>query len=283
MKQVLLFFLWILPTAFLSRLFGIFSSIHFPALIQGLIIKFYVWLYDVNLKESQKGIKQYKSLNEFFTRALKSKSRPLSKGKNSLISPVDGVLSGIGKIHRGRLLQAKGREYSLAELLGSPDYTKPFLGGYYLLFYLSPKDCHRIYSPLALKVLAYNYIPGRLLPVNELAVRTLSKLFVRNERLISLFHCKNKIAAMVMVGASNVGSMRVNYEKSLYTNSWQRKAHSKHYQRPFPFSRGAEFGRFEMGSTVILLFEKNMLRLSRGILAPKPVCYGEMLGTCTQA
>ena len=282
MKQILLFFLWILPTAFLSRLFGIFSRIHFPAPLQTLIIKFYVWLYDVNLKEAQKSIGQYKSLNEFFTRALKNKSRPLAKGKDSLISPVDGVLSGMGKIHRGQLLQAKGRGYSLAELLGNSEYTKPFLGGYYLLFYLSPKDCHRIYSPLALKVFAYNYIPGRLLPVNELAVRTISKLFVRNERLISLFHCKNKIAAMVMVGASNVGSMRVPYDKHLYTNSWRSKAHSRAYKKPLSFARGAEFGRFEMGSTVILLFEKNSFKPSQSLRTPRSVQYGEMLGICAQ-
>ena len=282
MKQLLLFFLRILPTALLSRLFGIFSRARFPPPLQNFIIKVYARLYNVNLSEAGKSIEQYKSLNEFFTRSLKKGSRPLAKGKNTLISPVDGVLSGMGRIHNDSLLQAKGMKYSLEDLLGEHEYTKRFIWGHYLLFYLSPKDCHRIYSPLGMRVFAYDYIPGRLLPVNEGAAQSIPRLFARNERLVSLFHCKDKIAAMVMVGASNVGSFRVNYEKNLYTNTWQRKAHRHVYEKAIAFSRGAEFGRFEMGSTVILLFENKTFQPVFGLGIPKLVHYGEMLGSHPQ-
>ncbi len=228
-------------------------------------------------------LEKYPSLNAFFTRRLRPGCRPIAKGADTLISPVDGQLSMLGKIDKGLLLQAKGHSYTLSELLQGLPFEKRFVNGKYCTFYLSPRNYHRIHFPCNAMVIAHSWLPGRLLPVNQAAVEQIDRLFVGNERLVSLLEHRRGLIAMVKVGAFNVGSIRVGYNRDLYTNRRaNRHGLSKgyhQYAKALRFLRGEELGYFEMGSTVILLFERNCFRFAEHIRAPMSICYGEKIGT----
>ena len=273
--------LQIFPTSLLSRLFGLFSKICFPSPIQIIILKLYASYFKLRLDEAEKGIHEYKSLQEFFTRKLKKGIRKTAKGRNICVSPVDGIISHYGKISESTALQIKKKTYTIKELLGDTRHSKHFIGGDYFIFYLSPRDCHRIYSPFDLKVLGYNYVPGRLMPVNEIAVLNVQKLFAKNERLVSFISDTKyggRVCAMVKVGATNVGSISVSYDPNIATNGWSKKASAHNYEQQAKFGIGEEFACFEMGSTVILFFEKDTLKLAKKIKAPQYVQYGTLLG-----
>ena len=293
LKLFSLFLLCTLPMALLSRLFGIFSRIHFPAPIQRAILSLYAWKYNVNCEEAEKPLSKYKNLNEFFTRSLKAKTRSLHKGATSFISPVDGKITRFGTIQSDTLsyfVSVKNNPYTMEELIkGTPSSdtstssdsgiysTEDFIDGSYAILYLSPKDCHRIYTPFDSYVLGYSYVPGRLLPVQEWISQKLPSLFVRNERLVSFLSYKNTKIAMIKVGATNVGSIRVSYDTSIQTNSWWRMQSFCEYKKPIPVKKGDEFARFEMGSTVILLFPKKTIQFSRDIRISRTVHCGQKI------
>ncbi len=275
----MLYLFYLLPTALLSRFFGILSRIAYPKAIQLPILRLYSLCYGVNLEESEEELSAYHSLNHFFTRRLKSNARPMPKNsKKALLAPVDGLLSIAGPIRNNTLIQAKGRKYSLGELLFRSDYEHSFSGGEYALFYLSPRDCHRIYAPCDMKILGYLYVPGRLLPVNTKAVTIFPKLFVRNERLITFFMSGKAIMAIVKIGAVNVGSINLNYDSSVQTNTWQRKTRSHRYEKAIKIAQGEEMAYFAMGSTLILLGAKGAFRFTRDLRAPQAVQFRQKIG-----
>ena len=281
MNGLVKFLLCLLPLALFSRLFGIFSRHHFSSKLQNYINKYYANYFNINLKEASQPLADYKSLNEFFTRHLKDGIRPL-RGKarqvNAIISPVDGMLNAADKLAEKTLLKVKGRQYVMAELLKSPQYSQYFLGGSYFIYYLSPSDCHRIYAPCDAKIIGYNYIPGRLFPVNEWAVSHIPHLFTRNERIIVWLKHKDKHFALIAVGATNVGSINLTYishTPKLLTNAWHRKAHSHIYERAINIQRGAEIGYFSMGSTVIILHSPNSITFPKKHSIPMKVQYGQ--------
>ena len=277
---MLYFFIKTLPLSLLSRLFGIFSRTKFPKQLQLLILKIYSGIYKLNLDEAQKNITEYKSLNEFFIRSLKKEIRPIPKEKNLVISPVDGRLVTCSKIKKNILIQAKNYFYTVEELIQNEILSKKFIDGYYFLFYLSPKDCHRIFTPTNIKkIISTNYIKGKSFPVNEWALFNINKLFVRNERIVSLLETDNKKScAMVMVGATNVSSIHLNYDSEIYSNKWFRKSETKYYNEKISYKCGDEIGYFSMGSTVILLFEKNSFTPEKNLIFPKQFKYGEKIG-----
>ncbi len=225
--------------------------------------------YNVNMSEaSNPDLKGYPSFNAFFTRALKPEARPVDESTNSIISPVDGHVSQAGAIKNGRIFQAKGRDYSLIELLGGDTHwAGQFEDGQFTTIYLSPKDYHRIHIPITGRLLKMSHVPGRLFSVNPATARVIPRLFARNERVISYFDTDSGPIALIMVGAIFVASMETTWEGVITPPHGKKIRHwnyepgnNKENQNVISLNKGQELGRFNMGSTVILLFPKNRIR-----------------------
>jgi phosphatidylserine decarboxylase len=199
----------------------------------------------------------YKSLNALFTRALE-KERPLPADKSALISGVDALITDYGTIREGKAYQIKGMSYSIGRLFG--EYHKAAAewveGGEFMNFYLSPKDYHRYHMPITLKIHSLTHIPGKLYPVNFPLLRNKKDLFIENERVV--IECedeKGRIHVLVLVGALNVGKMVVTFEERIHTNSDIREPVHYTYD-DLVLERGALFGWFEMGSTLLVFSQK---------------------------
>ena len=220
-------------------------------------IRQFIKAFKVNMSEAeQTDPSAYKTFNAFFTRSLQSELRPIAKGARVLASPVDGKISQVDAIRAGRIVQAKGFDYSVVELLGG-DATRaePFLNGQFTTIYLSPRDYHRIHMPLAGQLLEQVYVPGRLFSVAGHTVRTIPRLFARNERVAAIFETEFGKMALVLVGAINVAAIETVWA-GLITPPNQTAVRVDHYP-DISLAKGAEMGRFNMGSTVIVLLEKN--------------------------
>lgn len=255
-KDLYLLIMSALPKNLMSKLFGSFTYLRLPRFMMVPILKAFAKFYKINVSEAEMNIKDYKSLNQFFTRALKAGVRIIDSAENAVVSPVDARITSFGNISESTLIQAKGIDYSVKELLGSEKYYPYFENGKFITFYLSPQDYHRIHSPFYGKILGYYYAPGKLFPVNDAAVEGIKGLFPKNERLITFLQTEYGKIAMVKVGASNVGKIRVTYDTKIVTNKLIRIPKEQEYENVnILINKGAEIGRFEMGSTVILVFE----------------------------
>lgn len=206
----------------------------------------------------------YDHFNDFFTRALKPGAREIDPADSGIISPVDGVISQLGDIIDGDLYQAKNHYYSLDALLAHDKMlAEQFRDGVFATLYLSPGDYHRIHMPVDGRLVRTIYVPGRLFAVNAHTTRVVSGLFARNERIICLFETPAGPMALVMIGAINVGSMQTVWAGEMTPATWriiQGQDYSKE-KDAIRLSKGEEMGRFNMGSTVILLFAKGRVTL----------------------
>jgi phosphatidylserine decarboxylase len=218
---------------------------------------------------------RYGSFNEFFTRALKDGARAIASGP-AIVSPVDGCVSEAGTIDRDRLLQAKGRDFGLTELLAAQPWASRFEGGSYATIYLAPFNYHRVHMPLRGELQETVYVPGRLFSVNATTAQHVPGLFARNERVLTLFDSDVGSFAVVLVGALNVGSMATVWAGDITPAA--RRVITRVPGPPTILEKGAELGRFNMGSTVILLFEPNRVRWHREVHAGSLVRLGESLG-----
>lgn len=219
-------------------------------------IRFITVKYKVNISEAaQTDLGFFPSFNAFFTRQLRAGIRPIAQGETIITSPVDGVISQIGNIDEGQIVQAKGREYSVLELLGGDDLlAKRFEQGQFATIYLSPKDYHRIHMPLTGTLRQMTYIPGKLFSVNPRTARTVAKLFARNERVVTVFDTQQGPIIMVLVGAIFVGSMETVWSGKI-TPPYGKHIQHWDYQgeQAISLQKGEEMGRFNMGSTVVML------------------------------
>jgi phosphatidylserine decarboxylase len=222
----------------------------------------------------------YEHFNAFFTRALRPDARPLAGDARTVVSPVDGTMSQCGAIEAGRLLQAKGRYYTLQALLAgaAPQWAPRFMGGSFATIYLAPYNYHRIHMPTAGTLRAAWYVPGKLFSVNTVAARMVKDLFARNERLVLLFEGETGPFAVIFVGALNVGSMATIWHGDVTPRRPRTVT-----ELPLPpeeqrsVQRGAEIGRFNMGSTVVLLFGPAVAQLE-AIACGKTMRLGEAMG-----
>ncbi len=273
--------LWtVLPKNLLSRLFGWIAFLRLPRFMMVPILSAFARAYKINLDEAELELSDYPSLNKFFTRALRDGARVVDKSEDTVVSPVDGTISrfGVIEVADGRMIQAKGIDYSVEDLLEGDDaYIARFLGGRFIVLYLSPQDYHRIHSPAYGRILGYTYSPGTLFSVNAVAVQGLTGLFPKNERLTSYLQTEHGLVAIVKVGATNVGKISVTYD-TIRTNRWIRLPKRHSYQEEKFIGRGEEIGRFEMGSTVILLFERDMMEFSGELANEQKVLFGQAIG-----
>jgi phosphatidylserine decarboxylase len=221
------------------------------AWFKGPLIRWFAKAYRVDLRDAaEPGLDTYASFNDFFTRALRPGSRPVDGGARTLVAAADGVLTEHGTIDGDRLLQAKGRNYSLAELLGEGGATAEALhGGAYLTIYLAPHDYHRVHAPLAGSLVRTRYIPGDRFSVSRATAAAIGRLFCRNERVVCWLDTEHGPMAVVLVGALNVSSISTAAHGEIASGT----PREWHEAQPRAFEQGQELGRFNMGSTVIVL------------------------------
>ena len=240
-------------------------------------IRGFLRLYQVDMTEAvESDPYRYATFNEFFTRALRDDARAIACGNDAVACPVDGTVSEAGTIDRDRLVQAKGRCYTLSQLLAAQPWADRFAGGSFATIYLAPFNYHRVHMPLRGELRETVYVPGRLFSVNAVTARLVSDLFARNERVLTLFDTAFGRFALVLVGALNVGSMATVWAGDITPAA--RRVIARVPGPPTTLEKGAELGRFNMGSTVILLFEPNRVRWAAELRAGSVVRLGQSLG-----
>jgi phosphatidylserine decarboxylase len=269
---------YIIPQQGLSRLVFKITRLTMGPLTYWLI-KGFIKFYQVDMSSAQfVEVRHYATFNQFFTRALKPTARPLSN-QAEIISPVDGEISQIGQIEQGQLLQAKGHYFQLEDLLAKQaDMVTCFERGLFCICYLSPRDYHRIHMPITGQLTDMIYVPGRLFSVNQRTSRVVPNLFARNERVICLFTTAVGPMALILVGALLVGSIETVWAGAITPNQLSQ-VQRWHYQATSApvLSQGAELGRFNMGSTVILLFDANQVSWLSEITVPHKQFMGQSL------
>lgn len=268
----------ILPQHFFSRIISRLADCKIP-FIKNCLIKAFINHYKVDLSiATLKQVDDYASFNQFFIRALEPASRPIATERGAIASPADGMVTQLGKIKAGKLLQAKGHTYCLKELLGGHDELADiFLKGDFLTIYLAPKDYHRVHMPLEGQLIKTIYVPGRLYSVNQKTTETVPSLFCRNERLICLFKTQIGEMALIMVGAMLVAGIETVWGGQ-ETPCQSRSLVAKDYlSNNLTLAKGDEMGRFQFGSTVILLFRPNVVDLDT-FYENQPIKMGAKLG-----
>jgi phosphatidylserine decarboxylase len=224
----------------------------------------------------------YASFNEFFTRALKPESRPIDAAANSLACPVDGTVSQAGPIAAGAIFQAKGHSYDVDTLLaGQHDWSRRFHDGSFATIYLAPYNYHRIHMPMAGTLRGAWYVPGRLFSVNQVTAAAVPRLFARNERVVCCFETDGMPWALVLVGALNVGSMATVWHGDVTPRRPRTitALATNNLAAPVALAKGAEMGRFNMGSTIVLVLPRGAATWDTRLVAGQVVRMGERIGT----
>lgn len=249
---------YLLPKQALTAFAGKVASAQAGALTT-LLIRRFVARYGVNMNEAaQPDIAHYKSFNEFFTRPLKAGARPLAAA--DLVCPVDGAISQFGNIERDQIFQAKGHSYSTTALVGGDaTLAAQFENGHFATLYLSPKDYHRIHMPSDGRLTRMIHVPGDLFSVNPTTARGVPGLFARNERVVCMFEGARGPFALVLVGATIVGSMATVWHGVVNPPRVQDVREWRYDAQPVALKKGDEMGRFLLGSTVVLLYPRSGL------------------------
>ncbi|HEX5340446.1 MAG TPA: archaetidylserine decarboxylase [Gammaproteobacteria bacterium] len=269
-----------LPQHAISRAVYRLTRIRQPA-FKNWITRDFIRRFGVNMAEAaQPDPTGYVSFNAFFTRALRDGARPLAAEADAIACPVDGTVSQAGVIAAGRIFQAKGQSFTTRELLGGDAaLAAQFDAGLFTTLYLSPRDYHRIHMPLAGKLTRMIHVPGRLFSVNPPTTRALARLFARNERVIALFETGIGPMAVIMVGALNVGSIETVWAGEITPPRGRTLRNLDYNDENFLLAKGAELGRFNMGSTVILLFAPGRVKWEPVLAAEQGVRMGQRIGT----
>lgn len=240
----------------LSRIMGAFSQ----SRLSRWLIPVFIRTYRIPASQAEKDPSEYATLNEFFSRRLKPGMRPVTEEPDAVASPVDAVITAMGSIDSGTLLNVKGQDYRLGELLNHSPHQELYKKGFFFVLYLSPTDYHRIHSPVTGKITESDHIRGRCYPVNEFGMRNMKNVLCRNERLITyIAHSAGEIA-VAKVGAMNVSSIK-------YADENKRT-----------FEIGEDLAYFEFGSTVVLLTESGIFSPRPGLIPGAKVKMGELLG-----
>nr|MBL8411770.1 phosphatidylserine decarboxylase [Dechloromonas sp.] len=268
---------YLMPKQALTVLAGKLANKEAGSLTTG-VIRWFVGRYGVNMAEAANpDIASYKSFNEFFTRPLKDGARPFAE--SDFLCPVDGAISQFGAIERDQIFQAKGHSYSTTALVGGDrKLAEQFENGSFATLYLSPRDYHRIHMPCAGKLTRMIYVPGALFSVNPTTARGVPGLFARNERVVCVFESDFGPFVLTLVGATIVGSMAtvwhgvVNPPRPGVIREW------RYDEQNVVLERGAEMGRFLLGSTVVMLFPKNSLAFNPEWAPTRAIRMGEAMG-----
>ena len=275
---------YLLPQKILTGLVYRLTRLQHPHALVTAMIRLFIRVFDVDMSEAtQPEPSAYADFNSFFTRPLRDGVRPVCAGPGALASPVDGTVSQAGAIAGDHILQAKGHHYSAHSLLGNdPRRTRIFENGGFATLYLSPRDYHRIHMPCSGTLREMVHVPGRLFSVSAQTTRGVPDLFARNERLVCLFESNAGPWALVLVGAINVASMSTAWA-GVVTPPYGGNIRTTGYPAAgetgaVSLDKGMEMGRFNMGSTVILLFPENTVSWLDSVVSGATVRVGAQLG-----
>lgn len=274
--RLFVFLQYLLPKQAITIFAGKVANAKWGRFTTGLI-RWFIGRYGVDMQEAANpDIASYATFNDFFTRALREDARPIADA--AFICPVDGAISQFGRIDAGQIFQAKGHHYStLALLAGDANLSQRFSGGLFATIYLSPKDYHRIHMPCAGRLRRMVYVPGALFSVNPATAAGVPGLFARNERVVCEFESDFGTWVMVLVGATIVGSMAttwhglVNPPRSGVIKDWQ------YTDQVIDLKQGDEMGRFLLGSTVVMLFPRDVVEFPAAWQAGRSVRLGEAM------
>ena len=243
-------------------------------IVKNTVIQAFKAQYGIDMSIAEQGdALKYKSFNEFFTRSLKEGVREIDTNPNSVVSPADGAISQLGKIEDGDIFQAKGQSFSVEKLIADPQLAEPFKNGQFATVYLSPKDYHRVHMPFAGTLTETLYVPGELFSVNQTTAENIPGLFARNERMVCLFDTELGRMAVVLVGAMIVAGI-----ETVATGKVKPTGRLELNQHNLFLEKGAELGRFYLGSTAVILFEQDKMEWGAAFKANSTVVMGEALG-----
>lgn len=270
------------PKYLLTRLAGVLARNELGSLTTCAITKF-ISKYGIDMSEAQKEKPEdYKTFNEFFTRDLKDGARPICPEENRLCMPVDGTIAEFGDITQGRIVAAKGQDYSFRVLVGGNDEDAAvFKDGKFICIYLSPANYHCIHMPIDGTLKKMLFVPGKYYSVNPTYVKTISELFTKNERAVCLFDTPAGPMAMVLVGATIVGSISTEWHGEVSPNKLKQVTVWDYSDKDISLKKGEKMGKFYLGSTVILLFGQDAVSFVDGLESGKPVKLGEPLADST--
>ncbi|MCG3171574.1 MAG: Phosphatidylserine decarboxylase proenzyme [Pseudomonadales bacterium] len=271
---------YLLPQHLLSRLLGRLAHARLAPLKNALIRRF-ITRFGVDMSEAaEPDPAAYPHFNAFFTRALRPGARTVDAASDALVSPADGAVSQIGSIEAGRIFQAKGHAFSAAELLADSTDAALFDGGAFATIYLSPRDYHRVHMPLDARLRTLRHVPGRLFSVNAVTAAAVPALFARNERVVCVFDTAHGPLAMVLVGAMVVAGIETVWTgpvapagHGVLTIDYERDARER------TLAKGAEMGRFQLGSTVILLLPRGRVSWDPALRAGSALRMGQRIAT----
>ena len=278
--QMKIVFQYILPKHLFTFIAGKLAEAKMGAFTTFLIKKF-IKQFNIDMSEAKHSeAEDFDTFNDFFTRELKSGLRPIVEGDENLAIPVDGCISQQGEIKQGRIFQAKGHDFSLRELLGGrDDIAAPFDDGLFSTIYLAPKDYHRIHMPITGKLEQLIFIPGDLFSVNPLTAQNVPNLFARNERAVAIFSTAVGPMAMVLVGATIVGSIETVWEGTLKAQKNKELQYWDYQDQEIVIEKGDEMGRFKLGSTIVALFPKDSIEFDEQLEPSSVMRLGKLFAT----
>jgi phosphatidylserine decarboxylase len=277
MKTLALMMQYLLPHRLLSKLMYALMRIKFKP-IKHFTLNRMIKSFNINMDEAaSKSYDDYPHFNAFFTRALKPGCRPIDQSSDSIVSPVDGVISQIGSINKDEIFQAKGHHYTIQDLLAT-SMDSDFVDGQFVTIYLSPKDYHRMHAPLDCEIKSLRHVPGRLFSVADWTTQKIPKLFARNERLVNTLQTRFGKMAYVYVGAIMVSSIETICN-GVITPPYASKVTDLLIMGQSQYKKGEEMGRFNMGSTVILLFPKDSIGFEPELKAGSSLKLGQKIAT----
>ena len=272
-KQIFIQAQRVVPQQQLSRVVGKVAASENPV-VKNIAIQAFKAKYGIDLSIAQQtNALKYKSFNEFFTRALKDGVRDVDASTDAIVCPADGAISQIGTVKAGDIFQAKGQSFSVEKLIGDPQLAAPFKDGQFATVYLSPRDYHRVHMPFAGTLTETLYIPGELFSVNQTTAENIPGLFARNERMVCLFDTELGRMAVVLVGAMIVAGI-----ETVATGKVKPTGRLELNHHDLVLEKGAELGRFYLGSTAIVLFEQDKMQWDAQFKANSVVVMGEALG-----
>jgi len=270
-----------LPKNSWSRAIGALAYAPLPKPIARSSIRWFARRYGIDVDEAELPLSEYRTVGDFFTRRLKPGARNVDRRPGFAVSPADGHILNSGKLANGQLIQAKGRHFSVSDLLKDPDRALEYMNGTWFTVYLSPRDYHRVHHPIEGSIVEANYVPGYLWPVNRAAVDNVDELFCVNERVITYVDSPFGEVATIMVGATSVGHISMAYDDQLHTNKGCRGG-TRHLRTNVRAARGDELGTFHLGSTAIVLFSNSNVVLEP-LAEDQPITLGQPIARLPSA
>ena len=267
------------PKGLYSAVIGWGARRTLPRPLRSPLYRTFARMVGARLDEAELDVTDYPTFGDFFARRLRPGVRQVHGAADTIIAPCDGVVAMRGRAEKGRMIQAKGRDYQLAELVMDDECAGVLDGGPYVTIYLSPRDYHRVHTPMTARLLGYDYLPGNFFPVNPLFSRSVDSIMSSNERVV--FHLASKAlgrVALVMVGALGVSNIAIAHDGAESRALRSEGVRScVRFREPVTLERGDELGAFHLGSTVILIFEPDRIDLDTALGPDSALRFGERI------